>query len=57
MLHTGFSPDVTSWGYSLIVVCRLLIVVASLVVEHRTGFNSCSMWALEHRLSSCGTWV
>ena len=30
----------------LVVVCRLLIAVASLV---------CGAWALEHRLSSCGT--
>ena len=21
------------------------------------GFSSCSTWALEHRLSSCGTWA
>lgn len=43
LLHTGFSLVSTSWGYSLIVGCRLLIVAASLVVEHR--------------LNSCGTWV
>ena len=22
-----------------------------------TGFSSCSFWALEHRLSSCGPWA
>ena len=52
-------------GLLFVVVCRLLIVVASLVTEHRlqvhrlqqlwhVGFNSCGSWALEHRLSSCG---
>ena len=43
-------------GLSLVVVCGLLIVVASLV-EYRlrcAGFRSCSSPALEHRLSSCG---
>ena len=30
----GFSLIVVSGGYSLVVVCGLLIVVASLIVEH-----------------------
>ena len=30
----GFSLVVASWCYSLVVVCRLLIAVASLAVEH-----------------------
>ena len=45
--------------------CRLLIVVATLVIEHRLwgmrasgfavhGLSSCSFQALEHRLNSCG---
>ena len=38
-----------SGGYSLVAVCWLLIVVASLVVEAQTlgpwGFSSCSTWA------------
>ena len=38
-------PVATSGGYSLVVVCTL-IVVASLVAEHRL---------LERKLSSCGT--
>ena len=53
-----------SRGYSLVVVCGLLIVVAS-VAEQRLcsaqasvvaacGLSSCSSWALEHRLSNCG---
>ena len=31
---TGFSLDAASGGYSLVVVCKLLIVMASLVAEH-----------------------
>ena len=55
-------------GYSLLVVCELLIVVASLMVEHRLwgtwasvvaaqGLSSCGLWASECRLNSCGTWA
>ena len=59
---TGFSLVVASRDYSLVAVHRLLIVI-SLVAEHGpTGFSnckiwvsSCSSWALEHRLNSCGT--
>ena len=54
-------------GYTL-VVCRFLIVVDSLVAEHRLkgegasgvvacGLSSCGFGALEHRLNSCGTWA
>ena len=38
-------------------MCGLLVEVASLIAEHGLsahGFSSCSFWALEHRLSSCG---
>ena len=53
-------------GLLFVVVCRLVIVVASLVVEHglqicglqqlwHTGFSSCALRALERRFSSCGT--
>ena len=56
LLHTGFS---------LVVVHGLLIVVASLVVEHGVcasvvvahGLSSCGSQALERRLSSCGAWA
>ena len=52
-------------GLLFIAVCGLLIAVASLVAEHRLwsaqasvdvarGLHSCGLWALEHRLSSCG---
>ena len=48
------------------VVCELLIAVASFVAEHRlqarglqqlwhVGFSSCGSWALDRRLSSCDT--
>ena len=51
-----------------LVVCRLLIAVASLVAEHglkgvqisvamANGLSSCNSWTLEHRLNSCSTWV
>ena len=55
------------WGLLFVVVHRHLIAVASrggawaldmwasVVVEH--GLRSCSSQALEHRLSSCGTWA
>ena len=39
---TGFSPVVASVGCSLVAVHRLLIAVASLIVEH--GLRG--MWAL-----------
>ena len=45
-------------GLLFLVVHGLLIVVASLVEEHTlgcAGFSSCSSWALEPRLSGCGT--
>ena len=52
-------------GLLFVVVCGLLIAVASLVAEHglqacklqqlwHMGFSSCGLRALEHRLSSCG---
>ena len=63
-----FSLAVVSGGYSLAAVCRLLILVASLVAEHRLqgawvsraaawGFSSYGFQALEHRLNSWGTWL
>ena len=50
-------------GLLLVVVCGLLIVVASLVVEH--GLQVCrlqQLWhtgsvVVAHRLSSCGSWA
>ena len=46
------------WGLLFVVVRGLLFAVASLVAEHglqAPGFRSCGAWALERRLSSCGT--
>ena len=62
----AFSLVVASGGYPIVVVCGLLIEVASLVAEHGLqgaqaslvvshGLSSCDSWALEHRLSSGGT--
>ena len=52
-----FSLVAASGSHSL-VVCGLLMVVASLVTEHglqgMQDFHSCSSWAQEHGLSSCG---
>ena len=47
-------------GLLFVAVCGLLIVVASLVVEHGLlahGLSSCGLHALESRLSSCGAWA
>ena len=56
-----FSLVGESGGYSLVMVCGLLILVASLVAEHRfymaRGLSRCGSRALEHRLYSCGTWA
>ena len=61
----GLSLVAASEGYSLVVVHRLLTAVASLVVTRglsasvlvTRGVSSCSFWAVEHRLSSCGARV
>ena len=61
----GFSLVSANGGYSLAVVRGLLIVVASLVAEHRLKgsqasiaaacrLSSCGSQALEHRLNHCG---
>ena len=61
----GFPLVVDIRGYSPLQ-CSFLIVVSSLVAEHRLhgtpasvavarGLGSCSSWAAEHRLNSCGT--
>ena len=45
-------------GGSSAAMRRLLLVAASLVAERRLwaqGFSSCATWALERRLSGCGT--
>ena len=64
----GFSLIVASRDYALVVMCWLLIAMASLGVKHglkgtqasvvaACGLSSCGPQALEHRLSSCITWA
>ena len=52
----GFSLVAVSKGYSLFAVCRLLIVIASLVAQHSLH----GLWAsvtVAYRLSSCNSWA
>ena len=54
--YAGFSLIAASRGYFLIAECRLLIVVASLVVEHRlyrAGLRSCGSQLVELKHDSC----
>ena len=54
----GFSLAVASGGCSLAVVPGLLIWWRLLLWNpgsRALGLRSCSSWALEHKLSSCGT--
>ena len=47
-------------GLLFVALCRLLIPVAFLVVEHRLYacmFSSCSLQAVELGLCSCGSWA
>ena len=54
----GLSLVVASGGYSLLrctgFSLRWLLLLRSMGSRH-TGFSSCGLWALERRLSSCGT--
>ena len=56
---TGFSLVAASGGYAPVAARRLLVAVASVVVEHQldgqAGFSSCGSQALKHRLNSCDT--
>ena len=63
--HCGLFCSCGKWGCCLVLVPGLPIVVASLVSEHglwdvqtsgavARGLSSCSSWAREHRLNSCG---
>ena len=64
----GLSLVVASRAYSLVAVCRLLIFVASPVVENGLydpwasvvvayKLSSCGLQALEHWLNSCDAWA
>ena len=63
--YIGFSLIATSRSYTLVVVHRLLIAVASLIAEHRLEgawpslagarrLSSCGSQPLEYRLNGCG---
>ena len=67
-MSVGFSLVAVNRGYSLVVVLRLLIAVASVAAEHRLygtqasvaaalGFSCCGFQAVYHRLSSCSAWA
>ena len=47
----AFSLVTASWGYSLVVACGLLTVMASLVAAHIVVTS----WVVEHRFSNGGT--
>ena len=51
---SGFSLVVVSRSYSLVAMCQLLIVVASLVVERGLWGAWALVVAAEQRLSTCG---
>ena len=54
----GFSLVTPSGGYSSLWCAgfslQWLLLMRSMASRH-SGFHSCGLWALEHRLSSCGT--
>ena len=58
MAVSQLSLVVASWGYSLVVGSRLLIVTGFFCCGAQAlgcvASSSCSSWALERRLSSCG---
>ena len=62
---TGFFLAAVNSGYSLIVVCGLLIAMASLAAEHELlgipvaahGLSSCGSRTLGNRFSTGGTWA
>ena len=56
LLAQGLSLVAESGGSSLVLVCGLLIVVASLTVEHRLEAPQTSV-AVLHGLSSRGAWA
>ena len=43
-------------GFSLVAASGATLPCSGSLVGP-TGFSSCSSWALEHRLRSCGTWA
>ena len=59
--HGGFFLVIASEAYCLAVVLWLLAAqrfpCCRAQALRRMGFSHCGSWALEHRLSSCGTGV
>ena len=55
----AFSLVATHRGYSLVVVHRLPVAVASHVLESGCAceLSSCGSWALAHRLNGFGAWA
>ena len=55
----GLSVVVGSKGYSALACSGFWLCgfVLWSVSSGHTCFSSCSFWALEHRLSHCGSWV
>ena len=54
LLCEGYFSICGKWGFSLVVVCELLIVVASFVAEQELLNLQASV---ELGLRSCGTWA
>ena len=57
---SSFALVAASEGHSLVGAHNLLLAVAFLLRSTgfmMSGLSSCSSWALEHRLSSCGVWL
>ena len=60
LIHAGFSVVAASEGYSSLHCMGFslwwLLLLWSRGSKH-ASFSSCGSWALEHWLSSCGTWL
>ena len=57
---TGFSLVAERGDYFLVVMCMLLIVVASFVAKLRPRIPALSSWgsqALKYTLNCCGAWA
>ena len=58
LLCEGLSLVAASRGYSLVVVCGLLIFSSCRAQATKfMGFSNSSSWPIEGKLSSCGAWV
>ena len=59
LLPAGFTVCCCTWAShcSVCSCCRVQALGARASVVAMHGLSSCSSWALELRLSSCGTWA